>query len=98
MESNKNEAGKYLMCFVTDGEGKKHKKFIPEGRGLIGGWHLLVEKLRELGIKGTEVGRKVEKEKESSSNLKEENAGEGIKRGGGGCGSNFAEITKEGRD
>ena len=63
MESNKNEAGKYLMCFVTDGEGKKHKKFIPEGRGLIGGWHLLVEKLRELGIKGDGSREKSRKRK-----------------------------------
>ena len=58
----------------------------------------MVEKLRELGINGTEEGGKVEKEKETSSNLKEENAREGIKRGGGGYGSNFAEITNEGRD
>ena len=46
----------------------------------------MVEKLRELGIKGMEEGRKVEKEKEPSSNLKKENAGERIKRGGGGYG------------
>ena len=25
MESNKNDAGKYLSCFVIDGEGKRHK-------------------------------------------------------------------------
>ena len=99
VENNRNEASKYLSS-VIDGEDKKHKNFIPEGRRLrlIGGWHLLVEKLRELGIKGTEEGRKVEKEKETSSNLKEENAIEGIKRGGGGYGSNFAEMTNKGRD
>ena len=80
------------------GRAKNIKKFIPKGRGLIRGWHLLVEKLRELGIKGTEEWRKVEKEKEASSNLKEENAGEGFKKGGGGYGRNFAEITNKRRD
>ena len=37
MESHINDAGNYLSCAVTDGEGKRHNIFIPEGRGLIKG-------------------------------------------------------------
>ena len=52
MESYKNAVGKFMSCSIIDGEGKRHKIFIPEGRGLIKGWTLLADKLRELGIKG----------------------------------------------
>ena len=52
MESNKNDAGKYLSCFIIDGEGKRHKIFIPEGWGMIKQWKQLAAKLRGLGIKG----------------------------------------------
>ena len=52
----------------------------------------MVEKLRELGVKGVEEGRKVEKEKETSPNLKEENPRTRLKRGGSGYGSTLAEI------
>ena len=52
LESHKNDTGKYLSCSVTDGEGKRHKIFIPKDRRLIKGWDLLVAKLTELGIKG----------------------------------------------
>ena len=39
---------------------KRHKIFIPEGRGLIKGWDLLAAKLRELGIKEkTKIKRNV---------------------------------------
>ena len=50
LEGHKNDAGKFLSCLVTDGEGEI---FITEGRGLIKGWALLADKLRELGVKGT---------------------------------------------
>ena len=58
MESYKNAVGKFTSCLIIDGEGKRHKRFIPEGRGLIKGWTLLADKLRELGIKGTIDERK----------------------------------------
>ena len=50
MESLRNNARKYLVCAVTDGEGKRHKIFILEGRGLLKGWDLLTAKFRELGV------------------------------------------------
>ena len=53
LESHKNDAGKFMSCLVIAGEGKRHKIFILEGWGLIKGWALLADKLRELGFKGT---------------------------------------------
>ena len=38
------------MCTVIDEEGKRHKIFIPKGRGLIQGWDLLSANFRELGL------------------------------------------------
>ena len=52
LENRENEAGCFLLCSITDGDGKKHRIFFPEGKGLIKGWALLVEKFRELGVKG----------------------------------------------
>ena len=57
-EHHKNDASNFLSHSVIDGEGKRHKIFIPEGRGLIKGWALLVDKLRELGVKGAIDGEK----------------------------------------
>ena len=51
LESKVNNAGRFFLCFVTDGEGKKHWLVFPEGRGLIKGWCLLAEKIRGLGFK-----------------------------------------------
>ena len=45
-----NAAGRYLMCSVSDMDGKRYKIFFPEGKGLINGWNLLIEKLRALGL------------------------------------------------
>ena len=36
---------------VRDGEGKKHSIFFPEGKGLVNGWSILAEKLKEVGVK-----------------------------------------------
>ena len=52
LESHKNDVENNLLCLVTNGEGKRHKIFILEGRGLIKSWDMLVAKLTELGIKG----------------------------------------------
>ena len=64
MESRVNEAGRFLLCSVTDGEGKRHKIFFPEGMGLVKGWSILAEKSRALGIKGKQKEKVVEKSKE----------------------------------
>ena len=94
LESHKNDAGKYLSCLVTDGEGKRHKIFIPEGRGLIKGWVLLVAKLIELGIKGkTEERRDAVGNKELLATqerrvIEDENDGSLFP------GKSFVEVTK----
>lgn len=46
----KNEAGRYLFSSVTNGEGKRHRVFIPKERGVVRGWLLLAERLKRLGI------------------------------------------------
>ena len=51
LDNRENEAGSFLLCFVTDGEGKRHKLFIPEGRGFLKGWTLLAVKLRGLMLR-----------------------------------------------
>ena len=51
LESKVNKAGRFLLCSVTDGEGKKHWLMFSEGRGIIKGWCLLAEKIRGLGFK-----------------------------------------------
>ena len=51
LESKENIAGRFLLCYVTDGEGKKHRLVFPEGRGFLNGWTMLAEKIRGLGFK-----------------------------------------------
>ena len=51
LESKVNIAGRFLLCSVTDGEGKKHWLVFPEGRGFINGWSMLAEKISGLGFK-----------------------------------------------
>ena len=51
LESKENNVGRFLLCPVTDVEGKKHRLFFPEGRGFLNGWALLAEKIRGLGFK-----------------------------------------------
>ena len=63
MESCISEAGKFLLCSVTDGEDKRHKIFFLEGKGLVKGWSILAGKLRALGIKGKSEEKEVEKTK-----------------------------------
>ena len=92
MESQRNDEGKFLSCSATDGDGKKHGIFIPESRGLIKGWMLLADKLRELGIKGL----KEEGVNKESFSLEVEKAVIGERNGSSLLGSTFAEDTKEG--
>ena len=51
-EHRENATGRYLRCSVSDVDGKRHKLFFPEGKGLINGWNLLIEKLCALGLQG----------------------------------------------
>ena len=51
LECKENNAGRFLLCYATDVEGKKHMLFFPEGRGFLNGWALLAEKIRGSGLK-----------------------------------------------
>ncbi|RVW40373.1 hypothetical protein CK203_092438 [Vitis vinifera] len=50
LERRVNGAGRYVLCSVVDVEAKRFCLVFPEGKGLIGGWAILAEKLRVLGI------------------------------------------------
>ncbi|RVW99876.1 LINE-1 reverse transcriptase-like [Vitis vinifera] len=50
LERRVNGAGRYVLCSVVDVEAKRFCLVFPEGKGLIGGWAILAEKLRALGI------------------------------------------------
>ena len=50
MERRSNEAGRFLLCSVRDLEAKRFCLIFPEGKGLSGGWNILAEKLREVGV------------------------------------------------
>lgn len=43
--------GSFLFCFIRPMEGRLFSLVFPEGRGLIGGWALLANKLRSLGVR-----------------------------------------------
>ena len=94
MENHENEARKFLRCSVTDGEGKRHKIFIPEVRGLIKGWDLLAVKLRELSIKEKiEVKRNVGETNELRDARTVKVVEDGNK-GNPSQGRSFAEVVK----
>ena len=57
LESKENSAGRFLLCSVTDAEGKRHRLVFPEGRGILNGWTLLVEKIRGLGFKALQESK-----------------------------------------
>ena len=67
LESRINEAGRFLLCSVTNGEDKRHKIFFLEDKGLVKGWSILAGKLRALGIKGKPEEKEVEKLKKELS-------------------------------
>ena len=49
LEMRKNEHGRFLICTVTDLDGKRHRLLFPEGNGLINGWIMLEKALQALG-------------------------------------------------
>ena len=49
LEMRKNEHGRFLLCMVTDLDGKRHRLLFPEGNGLINGWTMLEKALQALG-------------------------------------------------
>ena len=50
LECHANEAGKFILCSVVDSEAKKYCLVFPEGKGILGGWAMLAEKLRSLAV------------------------------------------------
>ena len=50
LERYANEEGRFLLCYVVDSEAKKYCLVFPEGKGILGGWALLTEKLRSLRV------------------------------------------------
>ena len=46
LELRKNDHGRFLLCLVTDLDGKRHRLLFPEGNRLINGWTLLEEALQ----------------------------------------------------
>ena len=50
LESRANEAGRFLLCSMVDSESKRYCLVFLEGKGILGGWVLLAEKLRFLGV------------------------------------------------
>ena len=57
LERKENNARRFLLCSVSDAEGKKHRLVFPEGRGFLNGWTMLVEKIRGLGFKALQENK-----------------------------------------
>ncbi|RVW42422.1 hypothetical protein CK203_070908 [Vitis vinifera] len=78
LERHVNGAGRYVLCSVVDVEAKRFCLVFPEGKGVIGGWAILAEKLRALGIvtkkedKGVEATQINSKKKDATLDDEEE--------------------------
>ena len=70
----------YLLCSVRDVEAKRFCLVFPEGKGLVGGWFMLAQKLRALGITNQPT-RNVEMG--TSTSVKEDYRGKGKEKGKG---------------
>ncbi|RVX15173.1 putative serine/threonine protein kinase IRE4 [Vitis vinifera] len=78
LERRVNGVGRYVLCSVVDVEAKRFCLVFPEGKGVIGGWAILAEKLRALGIvtkkedKGAEANQISSKKKDATIDDEEE--------------------------
>ena len=50
LERRSNEEGRFLLYSVRDLEAKRFCLIFLEGKGLSGGWSILADKLREVGV------------------------------------------------
>ena len=50
LEQRSNKAGCFLLCSVLNQEARRFSLVFLEGRGLLGGWETLENKLRSLGV------------------------------------------------
>ena len=57
LEIRENKAGRYILCSVVDLESKRFCLVFPEGKSVLGGWVLLAEKLRFLGVGSREESK-----------------------------------------
>ena len=76
LEMRKNQYGRFLLCSVTDLDGRKHRLLFPEGNGLLNGWTLLEGALQDLGFredrgerKGLTKNSSMEKEENQKGDL-----------------------------
>ena len=58
LELRKNVHGRFLLCLVTDQDGRRHRLLFPKGNDLINGWTLLEEALQATGYKEDIGGKK----------------------------------------
>ena len=61
MEKGSNQAGAFIRCLVRDSGGKIYKLKFQEGKGVVGGWRILAEKLRQLWVRSSEETQREEK-------------------------------------
>ena len=50
LECQENGAGRFIFCKVVMAETKSFSLVFPEGEGIHGGWFILAENLRSLGV------------------------------------------------
>ena len=89
LELRKNDQGCFLLCSVTDLDGKRHRLLFPKGNGLINGWTMLEEALQATGYKEDRGERR---KLANTSSL-----GKAEKQKGGLCPDTSMEITSPGR-
>ena len=61
MEKGSNQASGFIRCSVRDLGGKSYNLMFSEGKGVAGGWRILAEKLRQLGVRSSEEAQREEK-------------------------------------
>ena len=83
----RNTTGCFLLCSVRSTEGRRFSLVFPKGSGMVGGWILLANKLRSLGIVLPTVSPEVPEMVVSSQGLTNSTI----------RGLSYAEATKFGR-
>ena len=61
MEKGSNQAGCFIRCLMRELGGKSYNMMFSEGKGVAGGWRILVEKLRQLRARPTKETQREEK-------------------------------------
>ena len=77
LEMRKNEHGRFLLCLVTDLDGKRHILLFPEGNGLINGWTMLEKALQALGHE-EDIGDRGKEGKTYSSGKEDKQKGRAV--------------------